>query len=288
VALPTLPEPASLVTLGVVTHAETHVAAALDQAGTRTVPPPFRRCWAACLGGHAGARGPDRGGRHRQRRRRAGALTARPWSRSTGPTGPPDGARARPMTWPPTRCRPARPRPPQGRRRPGGDAPLAAPGPPLGSQGPHAGRHPAQRAAVTAPDELGAQLRGLPLAERRARRSAAPARPAASHAHRGGQVRAAVGRRSLVAAHRGARQARRAAGAAGRDGGAGAGRGQRRGQPDGGGAAGRGPGTTPSGCAARAPSRTCAGWRQSLPHPARPPGIGCAVAATGRRTRRCT
>jgi transposase len=30
------------------------------------------------------------------------------------------------------------------------------------------------------------------------------------------------------------------------------------------------------------------GWRRSRPHPARPPGIGCAVAATGRRTRRCT
>ena len=41
-ALPTLPDPAALVTLGVDTHAETHVAAALDQAGrllgTRTVP----------------------------------------------------------------------------------------------------------------------------------------------------------------------------------------------------------------------------------------------------------
>ena len=41
-ALPTLPDPAALVTLGVDTHAETHVAAALDQAGRllgiRTVP----------------------------------------------------------------------------------------------------------------------------------------------------------------------------------------------------------------------------------------------------------
>jgi transposase len=38
----TLPDPAALVTLGVDTHADTHVAAALDQAGrllgTRTVP----------------------------------------------------------------------------------------------------------------------------------------------------------------------------------------------------------------------------------------------------------
>jgi len=42
VALPTLPHPQVLVTLGVDTHAETHVAAALDQAGrllgTRTIP----------------------------------------------------------------------------------------------------------------------------------------------------------------------------------------------------------------------------------------------------------
>jgi transposase len=42
VALPTLPDPAALVTLGIDTHADTHVAAALDQAGrllgTRTVP----------------------------------------------------------------------------------------------------------------------------------------------------------------------------------------------------------------------------------------------------------
>ena len=41
-ALPTLPDPAALVTLGVDTHADTHVAAALDQAGrllgTRTIP----------------------------------------------------------------------------------------------------------------------------------------------------------------------------------------------------------------------------------------------------------
>jgi len=33
VALPTLPDPATLVTLGVDTHAETHIAAALDHAG---------------------------------------------------------------------------------------------------------------------------------------------------------------------------------------------------------------------------------------------------------------
>jgi transposase len=33
------------------------------------------------------------------------------------------------------------------------------------------------------------------------------------------------------------------------------------------------PGTTPSGCTARARSRTCVGSRRSLPHPARPPAI---------------
>jgi hypothetical protein len=42
VALPTLPDPAALVTLGVDTHAETHVAVALDHAGrllgTRAIP----------------------------------------------------------------------------------------------------------------------------------------------------------------------------------------------------------------------------------------------------------
>src|SRR5215211_6076405 len=42
VALPTLPDPAALVTLGVDTHAETHIVAALDPAGrllaTHTIP----------------------------------------------------------------------------------------------------------------------------------------------------------------------------------------------------------------------------------------------------------
>jgi hypothetical protein len=42
VALPTLPDPAALVTLGVDTHADSHIAAALDHAGrllgTRTIP----------------------------------------------------------------------------------------------------------------------------------------------------------------------------------------------------------------------------------------------------------
>jgi transposase len=42
VALPTLPDPAAFVTLGVDTHAESHVTVALDHAGrllgTRTIP----------------------------------------------------------------------------------------------------------------------------------------------------------------------------------------------------------------------------------------------------------
>jgi transposase len=169
--------PAALVTLGVDTHAETHVAAALDQAGrllgTRTVPTTpagyaALLAWASTLGVWTGSawRAPAAPAPGSP----AGcALTAKPSWRSTGPTGPPDGARARPTPWtptrPPERCRPVRPRGPQGRRRPGGDDPLAAPGAPLGGQGPHAGRQPAQRAAGDRARWLRAQLRGLPLAK---------------------------------------------------------------------------------------------------------------------------
>ncbi len=58
-ALPTLPDPAALVTLGVDTHADTHVAVALDHAGrllgTRTIPTTpagygALLAWAATLG----------------------------------------------------------------------------------------------------------------------------------------------------------------------------------------------------------------------------------------------
>jgi hypothetical protein len=61
VALPTLPDSAALVTLGVDTHADTHVAAAFDHAGrlldTRDDPHhPRRLRRAACLGEHAGHR----------------------------------------------------------------------------------------------------------------------------------------------------------------------------------------------------------------------------------------
>ena len=123
-ALPTLPDPAALVTLGVDTHAETHIAAALDHAGrllgTRTIPTTPAGyaalvAWASTLGSvdRVGVEGTGS----------YGAGLAR-WLRAHGqavvevdrPDRPPAGARARPMTWTPTRppgpCRPARPPPP--------------------------------------------------------------------------------------------------------------------------------------------------------------------------------
>jgi hypothetical protein len=54
VALPTLPDPAALVTLGVDTHADTHVAAALDQAAGCSAParsPPPLPATLRCLPG---------------------------------------------------------------------------------------------------------------------------------------------------------------------------------------------------------------------------------------------
>ena len=132
-ALPTLPHPQVLVTLGVDTHADTHVAAALDQAGrllgTRTIPTTpagdaALLAWASTLG-HVDRIGVEGTGSY-------GAGLAR-WLRAHGqavvevdrPDGPPDGARARPTAWtptrPPERCRPARPpgppRPPTARWR---------------------------------------------------------------------------------------------------------------------------------------------------------------------------
>jgi transposase len=47
-------------------------------------------------------------------------------------------------------------------------------------------------------------------------------------------------------------------------------------------------GTTPSGCAARPPSRSCVGSRPSRPPPARPPATASTAAATVKRTGRCT
>jgi hypothetical protein len=82
VALPTLPDPAALLTLGVDTHAETHIAAALDPAGrllaTHTIP--TTPAGSAGLGAWASTWGTwtASGGGHRQLRRRAGALAGRP------------------------------------------------------------------------------------------------------------------------------------------------------------------------------------------------------------------
>ena len=130
-ALPTLPDPAALVTLGVDTHADTHVAAALDHAGrllgTRTIPTTpagyaALLAWASTLGrvDRIGVEGTGSYGAGLTRWLRAHGQAV---GRSTGPTGPPDGARVRPTPWtptrPPERCRPARPRgpprPPTGR-----------------------------------------------------------------------------------------------------------------------------------------------------------------------------
>ena len=85
-ALPTLPDPTALVTLGVDTHAETHVAVALDHAGrllgTRTIPTTpagyaALLAWASTLGS-VDRVGVGWRGRDRQRRRRARAVAARP------------------------------------------------------------------------------------------------------------------------------------------------------------------------------------------------------------------
>jgi hypothetical protein len=48
------------------------------------------------------------------------------------------------------------------------------------------------------------------------------------------------------------------------------------------------PGSVPSGCVARQPSRTCAGPRRSPPARAPPTGTGCTAAVTAARTGRCT
>ena len=203
-ALPTLPDLQRSSPRGG-HHAETHIAAALDPpAGCsppRRSPPPCRLRRASCLGEHLGsvdrvgwkalaATAPGLGA--------GGAPTARPSSRWTGPTGPLDGARARPMTWTPrgrpSRRWPARPPPPQDRRRPGGDDPLAAAGPPFGRQGPHPGRQPAHRAGSGRP-RWPAGPASWPAAGRAGhQRGPAAARPGASHADRRGQVRAAAGR----------------------------------------------------------------------------------------------
>jgi transposase len=124
VALPTPPDPAALVTLGVDSHADTHAAAALDQAGrllgTRTAPTTpagyaALLAWAGTLG-RVDRIGVEGTGSH-------GAGLAR-WLRVHGQAvlevDRPDRAtrrrQGRPTPWtptrPPGRCRPARPRGP--------------------------------------------------------------------------------------------------------------------------------------------------------------------------------
>jgi transposase len=160
VALPTLPDPTTLVTLGVDTHAETHVAVALDRAGrllgTRTIPTtpagyaallawastlgPVDRVGVEATGSYGAGLGrwlrahgqtvvevdrPDRAARRRQGK--ADTLDAHAAARVVQ-AGTATGT-------------------PKGRRRPGGDDPLAAASAPLGGQGPHPGRQPAGRAA---------------------------------------------------------------------------------------------------------------------------------------------
>ena len=207
-ALPTLPDLQRSSPRGG-HHAETHIAAALDPpAGCSPPYDPHHpagyaalvawastwAAWTASGWKALAATAPGLGA--------GGAPTARPSSRWTGPTGPLDGARARPMTWTPrgrpSRRWPARPPPPQDRRRPGGDDPLAAAGPPFGRQGPHPGRQPAHRAGSDRP-RWPAGPASWPAAGRAGhQRGPAAARPGASHADRRGQVRAVVGRRSLA------------------------------------------------------------------------------------------
>jgi transposase len=126
VALPTLPDPAAVVTLGVDTHAETHIAAALDPAGrllaTHTIPTTpagyaALLAWASTLGSvdRVGVEGTGSYGAGLARWLRAhapGRRRGRP-ARPGRPTAPGQGRRLGRPRAPPEPCRPARPPPPR-------------------------------------------------------------------------------------------------------------------------------------------------------------------------------
>jgi transposase len=316
VALPTLPYPQLLVTLGVDTHADSHVAAALDQLGralrTRTIPTTpagyaALLAWAATLGtvDRIGVEGTGSYGAGLARWPRAHHQVVIEVDR------PDRSARA-------------------ARRRQGKaddlDAYVAAQAVQAGTatatpktadgtvemiRSLRLARRSAVKARtqaanqlkallVTAPDPLRAQLGGLPLAElvttaTRLRPDlvqeatlatptlATPATPTAaaklalrSVARRWLQLTEEITHLELNLVRLVAK------------GGPSAGRSQGRGSRDGRGAAGRGRGQ-PQAAAQRGRVRPAVrGWRRSPPPPARPPGIGSAVVATARRTGRCT
>ena len=89
--LESMPAPTALVTVGVDTHLQVHVAAVVDQTGrlldARGFPASTRGYVAWSPGPRALARWSDRGGRHRHLRRRAGPL--RPRLRPPGGRGRP-------------------------------------------------------------------------------------------------------------------------------------------------------------------------------------------------------
>ena len=91
----TIVEEARPITGGVDTHADTHVAAALDSVGgllgSGSSPPPRRILPSAGLAGRVRNRVPGRDRRDRQLRRRAGPPRHRGWhpGRRGGPLGPP-------------------------------------------------------------------------------------------------------------------------------------------------------------------------------------------------------
>ena len=285
-ALPTLPDPAALVTLGVDTHAEAHVAAALDHAGRLlgthaipTTPAGYAAlvAWASTLGcvDRVGVEGTGS----------YGAGLAR-WLRAHGQVvvevDRPDRAARRRRGKADDLDAQAAARAVQAGAATG--TPKAADGQVEMIRSLRLARRSAVKARtqaanqlgallVTAPDGLRAQLRGRPLAElvaaaARLRPDQVPATPTDAVKF---ALRSVAGRwlrlteevteldahlERLVATAAPALVAVKGVGtqtaaallvAAG---------------------------TTPSGCIARARSRTCVGSRRSLPPPARPSGIG--------------
>ena len=281
-ALPTLPDPAALVTLGVDTHADTHVAAALDHAGrlldTRTIPTTpagyaALLAWASTLGtvDRVGVEGTGS----------YGAGLAR-WLRAHGQVvvevDRPDRAARRRQGKADTLDAHTAARAVQAGTAMG--IPKAADGQVEMIRSLRLARRSAMKARtqaanqlnallVTAPDGLRTRLRGLPLAELVT--TAAGCGPTGAR-HPDRAATRWLGRWPLAAAQRRDRGARRPAGAAGRHGRASTGRRQ------GVGTRRRlrlvAAGDNPDRLAARARSRPCVGSHRSRPHPARPPDIG--------------
>ena len=285
-ALPTLPHPQVLVTLGVDTHAETHIAAALDQAGrllaTRTIPTTpagyaALLAWASTLGcvDRVGVEGTGS----------YGAGLAR-WLRAHGQVvvevDRPDRAARRRQGKADDLDAQAAARAVQAGAATG--TPKAADGQVEMIRSLRLARRSAVKARTQAANQLGALLGPRPMGcgpSFAAGRwpswsllrpgcgptSCQPRRPTRSSSRCGRSPAAGCGspRRSPSSTRiwsgwspRRRQRWLRSRGWAPRR--------QRR--------CWSRPGTTPSGCVARARSRTCVGSRRSLPPPARPSGIG--------------